>query len=119
MGARAAIRSTSRRSSPLPSPPSPQDWRDAATLVAPGTFAGVRYGDSELPAGWQTVDTFDLVQMIGERLIGVDCSEAIPLGAADVPEMLELVAQTQPGPLCNAEHPEHAHAVRRAGARLN
>src|SRR5277367_3427264 len=82
----------------LPSPPSPQDWRDAATLVAPGTFVGVRYGDTELPAGWQTVDTFDLVQMIGERITGVDCSEAIPLGAADVPEMLELVAQTEPGP---------------------
>jgi len=82
----------------LPSPPSPQDWRDAADLVTPGTFAGVRYGDSELPDGWQVVDTFDLVQMIGERITGVDCSEAIPLGAADVPEMLELVAATEPGP---------------------
>ena len=82
----------------LPSPPSPQDWRDAADLVTPGTFAGVRYCDSELPAGWQAVDTFDLVQMIGEGITGVDCPEAIPLGAADVPEMLELVAQTQPGP---------------------
>jgi predicted GNAT family acetyltransferase len=36
--------------------------------------------------------------MIGERVTGVDCSGAIPLGAADVPEMLELVAQTEPGP---------------------
>jgi predicted GNAT family acetyltransferase len=41
---------------------------------------------------------FDLVQMIGERVGGVGCPEAIPLGAADVPEMLELVAQTEPGP---------------------
>ena len=41
---------------------------------------------------------FDLVQMIEERVTGVDCAEAIPLGAADVPEMLELVAQTEPGP---------------------
>jgi len=82
----------------LPSPPSAQDWQDAAALIAPGTFAGVRYGDAELPDGWQAVDTFDLVQMIGERITGVDCSEAIPLGAADVPEMLELAAQTQPGP---------------------
>jgi ribosomal protein S18 acetylase RimI-like enzyme len=82
----------------LPSPPSAQDWRDAADLVAPGTFAGVRCGDAELPDGWQVVDTFDLVQMIGEHITGVDCAEAIPLGAADVPEMLELVAQTEPGP---------------------
>lgn len=36
--------------------------------------------------------------MIGEGVTGVDCSEAIPLGAADVPEMLELIAQTEPGP---------------------
>ena len=31
-------------------------------------------------------------------MAGLDCPEAIPLGAADVPEMLELVAQTEPGP---------------------
>ena len=30
--------------------------------------------------------------------MGADCLEAIPLGATDVPEMLELVAQTEPGP---------------------
>lgn len=82
----------------LPSPPSPQDWRDAAGLVAPGTYAAVRYSGAELPDGWRAVEAFDLVQMIGEQVTGVDCSEAIPLGAADVPEMLELVAQTEPGP---------------------
>ena len=47
--------------------------------------------------GWR-VDGFELVQMIGERVGGAECAEAIPLGAADVPEMLELVAQTEPGP---------------------
>ena len=57
-----------------------------------------RYGYAELPEGWRAVDTFDLVQMIGERVTGVECAEAISLGAADVPEMLELVAQTEPGP---------------------
>lgn len=41
---------------------------------------------------------FDLVQMIGERVTGADCPEAIPLGPADVREMLELVAETEPGP---------------------
>ncbi len=83
----------------LPSSPSAQDWRDAAALVGPGAFAAVRLdpGD-ELPDAWQVVDTFDLVQMIGERVTGVDCPEAIPLGAADVPEILELVAETEPGP---------------------
>jgi ribosomal protein S18 acetylase RimI-like enzyme len=82
----------------LPSPPSAQDWRDAAGLVAPGTYVAVRCNGAELPDAWQAVEAFDLVQMIGERVTGVACSEAIPLGAADVPEMLELVAQTEPGP---------------------
>lgn len=82
----------------LPWPTSAQDWRDAAGLIAPGTYAAVRYGGAELPDAWQAVETFDLVQMIGERVTGVDCPEAIRLGAADVPEMLELVAHTEPGP---------------------
>jgi GNAT superfamily N-acetyltransferase len=81
----------------LPSSPSEQDWRDAVDLVAPGTYAAVRYS-AALPAAWRSVEVFDLVQMIGERVGGVGCPEAIPLGAADVPEMLELVAQTEPGP---------------------
>src|ERR1700690_1711715 len=82
----------------LPSSPSAQDWQDAAGLLSPGTYAAVRYSAAELPDGWQAVRAFDLVQMIGERVNGVDCSEATALGAAGVPEVLELVAQTEPGP---------------------
>lgn len=82
----------------LPSSPSAQDWRDAAGLVAPGTYVACRSGDAEPPDGWRVVQAFDLVQMIEEQVIGVDYAGAIPLDAADVPEMLELVAQTEPGP---------------------
>jgi predicted GNAT family acetyltransferase len=82
----------------LPSPPSAQDWRDAASLVQPGAYVAVRLRGAEVPDAWQVVQAFDLVQMIGERVTGADCAEAITLGAADVPEMLELVAETEPGP---------------------
>ena len=82
----------------LPSPPSPQDWRDAAGLVAPGTYVAGRFDGAELPDGWRALQAFDLVQMIEERVTGADCAEAIPLGTADVPAMLELVARTEPGP---------------------
>jgi ribosomal protein S18 acetylase RimI-like enzyme len=85
----------------LPSPPSAQDWRDAAGLVVPGTYVATRYDGAALPDGWRSVQAFDLVQMIEERVTGVDCAEAIPLAATDVPEMLELVAQTEPGPFLN------------------
>ncbi len=82
----------------LPWPPSAQDWRDAAALVAPGTYVAGRCDASEPPEGWRAVQAFDLVQMIEEQVSGNDRAEAILLGAADVPEMLELVAQTEPGP---------------------
>jgi len=82
----------------LPSPPSAQDWQDAAGLVAPGTYVAGRYDGAELPDGWRAVQAFDLVQMIEERITGADCADAIPLDATDVPEMLELVAETEPGP---------------------
>jgi ribosomal protein S18 acetylase RimI-like enzyme len=82
----------------LPSEPSAQDWLDAAGLIAPGAYAGVRSSGAELPDVLHVLDTFDLVQMIGERVAGGDCPEAVHLGAADVPEMLELVARTEPGP---------------------
>jgi ribosomal protein S18 acetylase RimI-like enzyme len=82
----------------MPSPPSAQDWQDAAGLVAPGAYVAGRYDATALPEGWRAVQSFDLVQMVEERVTGVDCADAIPLGAADVPEMLELVAQTEPGP---------------------
>lgn len=82
----------------LPSPPTAQDWEDAAGLVAPGSVVAGRYGAAELPDGWRALQTFDLVQMVEERTSGIDCAEAIPLGADDVPDMLELVAATEPGP---------------------
>jgi ribosomal protein S18 acetylase RimI-like enzyme len=82
----------------LPSPPSAQDWRDAASLVQPGAYVAVRLGGAEVPNAWRVVQAFDLVQMIGKRVNGADCAEAIGLEVADVPEMLELVAETEPGP---------------------
>jgi ribosomal protein S18 acetylase RimI-like enzyme len=82
----------------LPSTPSPQDWRDAADLVEPGSFVAVPHGGAQIPDEWEAVASFDLVQMIGESVTGGECPEAIVLGAADVPEMLELVAETEPGP---------------------
>ena len=82
----------------LPSVPSAQDWQDAAGLLAPGSYVAVGYRGTELPDGWQVARAFDLVQMIGERVTAAVCPEAIVLGATDVPEMLELVAQTEPGP---------------------
>ena len=82
----------------LPWQRSAGDWQDAGRLVAPGTYAAVLRSRAERPPGWKTIRAFEVVQMIEERVTGVDCPQAISLGAADVPEMLELVAETEPGP---------------------
>jgi ribosomal protein S18 acetylase RimI-like enzyme len=101
----------------LPSPPSAQDWRDAAGLVEPGDYVAGRYGDAVLPDGWRAVQAFDLAQMLEERVTGFDCAEAITLGVADVPEMLELVAATEPGPFLSRTIELGAYlGIRREGA---
>jgi ribosomal protein S18 acetylase RimI-like enzyme len=83
----------------LPSEPSREDWRSATELVPPGTYVGIVHdGGADVPETWKTLQEFEVVQMIGEHVNGVDAPEAIPLGAHDVPEMLELVRQTDPGP---------------------
>ncbi|HTY96760.1 MAG TPA: GNAT family N-acetyltransferase [Solirubrobacteraceae bacterium] len=82
----------------LPPEPSEQDWRDAAGLFDPGTYAAVWLEGSGPPEGWRAVTTFELVQMVGEQVTGAACPAAIRLAAADVPEMLELVTETEPGP---------------------
>lgn len=82
----------------LPPEPSVEDWRDAIELVPPGTYAGIVHAGAEVPETWKVLQEFELVQMIGEDVGGADAPEAIPLHAHDVPEILELVRQTDPGP---------------------
>ncbi len=82
----------------LPPDASSSDWQDAIELVPPGTIAATIHDGSSLPEGLTVTRTFELVQMIGERAAGAHDPEAVTLGPADVPDMLELVALTDPGP---------------------
>jgi ribosomal protein S18 acetylase RimI-like enzyme len=82
----------------LPSGASRTDWRDAIELMPPGTVAATIHDGSPLPESLKVMHTFELVQMIGERASAAHDPEAIVLGSADVPEMLELVRLTEPGP---------------------
>jgi ribosomal protein S18 acetylase RimI-like enzyme len=82
----------------LPSEARGSDWLDALELLAPESPAATLNDGSPLPASLQVLDTFELVQMIGEQVQGSDDAEALTLSSADVPEMLELVRQTEPGP---------------------
>ena len=73
-------------------------WDDLAVLAGDEGTVLVPDGPAEPPPGWEPVAAIPGVQMDGSGLdVGAD-SEAVRLGPADVPEMLDLVARTQPGP---------------------
>src|SRR5579859_761587 len=81
----------------LPQPPEESDWADLAALVGTGRVVPLP-GITTVPPKWEVVTTFSGVQMVGPDIEAVPDPEAIPLGADDVPEMLDLVARTEPGP---------------------
>jgi ribosomal protein S18 acetylase RimI-like enzyme len=81
----------------MPPDPTAEDWRDAAELIGPGGFAGIVH-DGPPPDGWSAARRFGVTQMIASDATGEPDPEAVVLAAADVPEILELVAATEPGP---------------------
>jgi ribosomal protein S18 acetylase RimI-like enzyme len=82
----------------LPDEPSAADWADAAALVGPGGFVPLSGVQTQAPAGWPVERRAEGVQMTGDGVAGAADPEALPLGPADVPEMLDLAARTKPGP---------------------
>lgn len=76
----------------------PQAWRDLSQLIGPDGHAVLTGRDLYMADGWQIIDGGFGLQMTGEDVQGEIDAEAIPLVDADVPEMLDLVSRTQPGP---------------------
>jgi ribosomal protein S18 acetylase RimI-like enzyme len=75
------------------------DWADATGLIAPGeVLLLVRPSFDPPPDGWQIVGGRDGVQLVAQDLEVAPDPEAVPLGPADVPEMLALTELTKPGP---------------------
>ncbi|MFC8124285.1 GNAT family N-acetyltransferase [Streptomyces sp. NPDC057302] len=82
----------------LPDAPGPDDWADLAALAGPGAevpLPGVRVA---LPAGWELTFDMEGVQLVDDGVAAAPDPEAVRLGADDVPEMLDLVERTRPGP---------------------
>jgi ribosomal protein S18 acetylase RimI-like enzyme len=82
----------------LPDEPGESDWADLAGLVGPGCVVATAGVAVTPPPGWTLQRELEGVQLTGDHVAVVPDAEAVPLGAADVPEMLDLVARTQPGP---------------------
>ncbi|MFD5583458.1 GNAT family N-acetyltransferase [Streptomyces sp. NPDC127063] len=75
----------------------PRAWADLAALVGPGGAASVR-GVTKAPQGWEVVRTGHGVQLVDTALRAEPDPEAVGLGPDDVPDILDLVARTEPGP---------------------
>jgi ribosomal protein S18 acetylase RimI-like enzyme len=82
----------------LPDNPDAADWAAAARLVRPGETVLFPAQDRPAPSGWEPVWAGEGVQLTAEGLAGRPDPEAVPLGAADVPDLLALTGRTQPGP---------------------
>jgi ribosomal protein S18 acetylase RimI-like enzyme len=82
----------------LPPSPSSADWRDAAELVESGSPLAVIGDRCAPPDDWRVISTFEVVQMLEQDVAGAEGPGVVSLGAGDVPEMLELVRLTNPGP---------------------
>jgi ribosomal protein S18 acetylase RimI-like enzyme len=72
-------------------------WNDAARLPGPDAMVLVA-PPLPPPAGWEIRRHVPALQMLAPDLEGELDPEAVRLGPGDVPEMLELVARTRPGP---------------------
>jgi ribosomal protein S18 acetylase RimI-like enzyme len=76
----------------------PGDWADLAALAGPDAGVAMSGPWVTPPAGWTVRRLMAGVQLVGDGVPGEPDDEAVELTAADVPDMLDLVARTDPGP---------------------
>jgi len=81
----------------LADPADPAAWADLHELLGPATTVRIKGADT-VPEGWDIVGGGQGVQLIDTDLRAEPAPEAVRLGPDDVPEILDLVARTSPGP---------------------
>jgi len=82
----------------LEDPRDPRAWADLAELTGPAAEVAVAGPVPANHPGWQTVGEVAGVQFVDSALRAEPFPEARPLGPSDVPEILDLIERTQPGP---------------------
>jgi ribosomal protein S18 acetylase RimI-like enzyme len=82
----------------LPDQPGEGDWADAAALAGPRGVVPLAGVTDPPPAGWKVVLNVPGVQLVDAGAAAAPDGEAVRLGVPDVPEMLDLVTRTEPGP---------------------
>ncbi len=82
-------------------PDDPAGWADLAKLTDQALLTGPSITP---PPGWTMVRTMTGMQMAGHGMTGVEDPEAVLLTGSDVPEILDLVERSQPGPFAERTH---------------
>ncbi|WP_350277508.1 GNAT family N-acetyltransferase [Kribbella sp. HUAS MG21] len=82
----------------LPDVPTEQDWADAAALLGSGTTGALMRPALAVPDSFKVEVEIDLLQFLAPASLPAADPETVVLGADDVPDMLALVALTDPGP---------------------
>jgi GNAT superfamily N-acetyltransferase len=96
----------------------PAAWADLAALVGPGKPLFVAGPRVIPPPGWERVGGLPGVQMVDAGVAGDDDPAAVRLGDADVPEILDLVRRTDPGPFAERTIELGTYLGIRDGGRL-
>ncbi|TVT39937.1 GNAT family N-acetyltransferase [Amycolatopsis rhizosphaerae] len=118
--------------SAVPADPAAADWADLARLLGPGELADLFTCPATPPPDWEPVFAVEGRQMIWpgsgrpDHPRAESGSEVVVLGGDSVPEMLDLVARTRPGPFWPRTHElgtylgirERGALVAMAGERL-
>ncbi len=76
----------------------PDVWADVAALAGAGEVVTVTGAAPPPPEHWEVIAEVGGVQLLDVALEARPDPEAVELTAADVPEILDLVERTQPGP---------------------
>ncbi|MEE4418840.1 MULTISPECIES: GNAT family N-acetyltransferase [Streptomyces] len=90
--------------------PTGAEWADLARLLGPGELADMFSCPATPPADWEPVFVLEGRQMIRpagnrpDRRHVETGTDVVELGADSVPEMLDLVARTRPGPFWPRTH---------------
>jgi ribosomal protein S18 acetylase RimI-like enzyme len=91
----------------MPDAPTARDWADLQVLLEGDPGAVMLHDIGELPSSMRVLRSFEAVQMVagdsGARSASGPASpaEVESLTRADVPDMLELVRRTEPGPFAD------------------
>lgn len=75
-----------------------QCWRDMAHLIGGDGTIVLTGKEINVPDDWELMGGGTGKQMIGDEVFGKADAEAVELGLGDVPEMLDLISRTEPGP---------------------